>query len=180
MEATRPAHARRWVTVLLAAGMLVTALSALPAGATAGGNTEACTPGYWKNHTDNWLEEPGVLIPTSKTLGSAFGSLYTYWPDLADDTFLDALNYNSFQGTEGKVRNLLKHAVAAFLNAAYDDAEGHLLYPLRRNGQGDGPAGFQGIIPEVDQAIASGNNGTILGLKDLFDSIANDLPCPLN
>lgn len=180
MQAHRPTRIRRWLTSALAAGLLLTALSALPAAAHTIGDTEACTPGYWKNHTDNWLEDVNDPIPTTTTLGSVWASLNTMYPHLADDTFLEALNYRAFRGDEGKVRNLLKHAVAAYLNAAYDDGEGHLAYPLRRFGQGLGPAGFTGIVPEVDAAITSGDVADMLALKDLFDHIANALPCPLN
>ncbi len=33
---------------------------------------EGCTPGYWKTHTENWLERPGDLIPSDMLLTAMY------------------------------------------------------------------------------------------------------------
>ncbi len=58
----------------LSAGVIAAALAgslavATPASATNIGQ-EGCTPGYWKNHTENWEE-----YSPSTSLGTVFSSL---------------------------------------------------------------------------------------------------------
>lgn len=168
----------RTIVVTLLTAVLVVGVAGT-ASASESGNEAACTPGYWKNHVDNWLEDPGVLIPATKTLGSAF-DLPDELAAYEDVTFLDALSFKGGPGVEGAARTLLKHAVAAFLNAAYDDGAGNLQYPLRRNSSTSFYPTFDGIRPETDAALASLDRGTMLDLKDFFDGIANSLPCPLS
>lgn len=173
----------RRVVAILALALVVGWLPVTSSHAVEVGNEAACTPGYWKNHTDNWIERirddgSAVTIPTDTTLGSVFDIPEAY-AHLADDTFLEALNYDRFRGDEGQVRKLLKHAVAAYLNAAYDDDEGNLKYPLRRMSSTEFYPDFNGIIAEVNDALASGDTTAILDLKDFLDGIANDLECPL-
>ncbi len=48
-----------------------TVLAAAPAGALSVG-VEGCTPGYWKTHTENWLETPTQAISTETLVTSAF------------------------------------------------------------------------------------------------------------
>lgn len=72
---------------------------------------EGCTPGYWKNHLDSWVVyTPGDLV------GDVFNVPY---PDLADDTLLEALDYGGGSGLEGAARILLRHAVAGLLNGVH-------------------------------------------------------------
>lgn len=160
----------RRVIGMASATTLALGLVVLPAHAEAQGDSEACTPGFWKNHTDQWWEDEttGDLIPTTRTLGAAF-TIPDEFAHLRDDTFLEALNYNRFRGREGTARKLLKHAVAALLNAAYDDADGHMLYPLTRSGD---------IKPAVEAALL-GSEADMNAVKDWFDGIHNDLDCPL-
>lgn len=179
---THPTHnilavvGRLFAAVAVVAATL--AVTAAPSGANTVGNTEACTPGYWKNHTDNWLESPGVVVPTTKTLGSVF-AIPASLSHLRDVTFLEALNWDSFGKTaDGPARNLLKHAVAAWLNAAYDDGT-YLQYPLQRSSSSAFYPAFPGIRHAVNAALL-GSSGDMLSLKDFFDGIANDLPCPLS
>lgn len=168
----------RRIIAVLALALVVGFLPSSPSVAVEAGNEAACTPGYWKNHTDNWIERirndgTPVYISTDTLIGDIFTSASA---DYADDTFLEALNYKG-----GDVeRTLLKHAVAAYLNAAYDDDAGNLKYPLRRYNSSQFYPDFDGIVPEVNAALDTGDRETILALKDFLDGIANDLDCPLN
>ena len=147
-------------------GLVASLIMAIPsATATNSGTTEGCTPGYWKNHPGNWFEEPGVKIPTSWKLNSdkvGFKTSAAY----QDTTLLQALN---FGGNKGAEATLLRHAAAAWLNAAHEG----VAYPLRRLG---GP--FP-ILKNVNEAIASGDRDKMLAVKDVLDE-KNNLGCPLN
>lgn len=124
---------------------------------------EGCTPGYWKNHTDNWEEySPGQTLDELFDFPASLSGM-------ADDTLLQALNYGGGPGIQGAARNLLRHAVAAFLNAAHEG----LGYPYRRFTD---PGNLEAW---VNGALASEHRGTMLDLKDTLDT-ANKLGCPLN
>ncbi len=157
---------RKLKLTLVVGGLLLPgAVLASPVSATNIGN-EGCTPGYWKNHTDNWFEDVGVSIPVSKTLGGA-----GFKPKNVDksDTLLTALQYHGGRGAAGAERILLRAAAAAYLNAAHEG----LGYPYRRNND---PLN---IIESVNDAIASGNRARMLALATVLDD-ANNLGCPLN
>jgi hypothetical protein len=143
----------------LAAGMSMFAVA--PAGATNIGN-EGCTPGYWKNHTDNW-EEYSSTDPLSDSFTFPT-NLSTY----ADDSMLDALNYPGGPGVEGGARILLRAATASFLNAAHEGVG----FPLRRFTE---PGNIQKL---VNDALASGNRQTMIDLASYLDGL-NNLGCPL-
>lgn len=153
----------RYVAAAVALAVLGSMFGAVgTAGADNIGN-QGCTPGYWKNHTDNW-EEYGphttigsqFLLPPSL---SSFGSV----------TFLGALQGGGGPGVPGAAKILLRAAVAAYLNAAHEG----LGYPYRRF---DDP--FD-IHARVDAALASGDRDTMLALADTLDR-ANNLGCPLD
>jgi hypothetical protein len=58
---------------------------------------QGCTPGFWKNHTDQWqVYGPTDLVPGTNT------------------TFIDALQ------ARGKGSQVLRHGAAAWLNYAHD------------------------------------------------------------
>ena len=67
-----------------------------------------CTPGYWKNHPEEWrcLDPDQVMNPPNADLNDD-GEL---------DTFMDALNYKGGSGDIGAERILLRAGVAAYLN----------------------------------------------------------------
>jgi hypothetical protein len=153
------------LTLIVGGLMLPGAMLASPVGATNIGN-EGCTPGYWKNHTDNWFEDVGVPIPATKTLA---GAGYAPSSVPGTDTLLMALSYHGGPGAAGAERILLRAAAAAWLNAAHEG----LGYPYRRNND---PLN---IVASVNAAIASGDRATMLALATLLDD-ANNLGCPLN
>ncbi|WP_067441271.1 hypothetical protein [Nocardioides jensenii] len=157
---------RTWV-LGLAMAMVGIVFAATPAQATRIGD-EGCTPGYWKNHTDSWSEGPGQPIATSTPLNGGRVGFHTT-AALMGDTLLDALNYKGGAGAEGAERNLLRHAAAAWLNAASED----LGYPYRR---WDDPGN---IVPSVNAAIASGDRAQMEAVQMMLAD-ANELGCPLN
>ena len=157
--------------VTLAAVAATTVLAAAPSGATAIG-VEGCTPGYWKNHTENWLETTTLHIPTTKLVTSAFAGASSR-PNLAGVTFLQALQGGGGSGVDGAAVILARAATAAWLNAAHEG----LGFPWRRTGPGiDGrPA----LVPTVNAAFTSGDRAKMLALAQRLDA-DNNLGCPLS
>lgn len=109
---------------------------------------EGCTPGFWKQsqHFDQWPEgyEPDQMI------GEAFE--LAVGPDL---TLLQALKLDG-----GDLNALLRHAVAALLNAAHPGA--------------NFPYSVEEVIALFQQALQTGDTE---GIKDLFEQ-ANEAGCP--
>jgi hypothetical protein len=164
---------------------------AAPAGATANGDTQGCTPGYWKNHTTNWQE----YAPTT-SLSSMLASLqtvnghlvftnYAFPGSLASygaTSMRDALALKGGPGVDGAAQILLRAATAAYLNAAYDVVPGGqgLFYPYRRwqdttiNG-----VFYAGLQRSVTAALNSQDRSTMITLAGALDA-ANNLGCPLS
>ena len=96
---------------------------------------EGCTPGYWKNHTDNW---PDVSAPESHML----------------------LEWLSAKRKDyGEKAALLRHAVAALLNAIHPDVN-YYYTP-------------QQVFDMVHNAV------DFEATKNLFET-QNEMGCPLN
>lgn len=142
----------------MAAGMMMAA----PASATNIGN-EGCTPGYWKNHTDNWEE-----YTTASTLRNnwTLGQFDAKW---GGKTFEEALSFKGGTGLDGAFQILMRASVAAYLNAAHEGVG----YPLRRF---DEPGEMKDMI---NTALASGSRAQMLDLARKLD-MYNNLGCPLN
>jgi hypothetical protein len=87
------------------------AILATPTVAFAWGGTEGCTPGFWKNHPEDWAETG--LSPNDsveETFGIEIGN---------DKTLMQALKTGG-----GGANALLRHAVAALLNSlTYPDVD---------------------------------------------------------
>ena len=114
---------------------------------------EGCTPGFWKNHPDLWH-----TYTTGQLVGSVF-SIPCELDELADDTLMEALDYNGGKGAIGAARNLLRHAVAALLNAADPDVN----YAMSE----------AAIIADVNAALATLDKATIEMLKNDLDYYNN-------
>jgi hypothetical protein len=116
-----------------------------------------CTPGYWKqkHHFDSW-DATGYL-PT-QTVASVFGLLD---PSIDNRTLAQALAMNG-----GGLNALIRHAVAALLNAAHPDVNS-VAYPT--------PAS----VIAATQAAVAGGAATIESTKNAFEA-ANEAGCPLN
>ena len=157
------------------AAVLTLGLVAPPATAVNAGTTEGCTPGYWKvpQHHDSWQE----ARPTSPLI-TRFSAAAAY-SNISDMTMVQALGGGGGSGADGAARILARAAVAAWLNAAYDDPAGGeaMQYPWRR--AADGKEGRPPLVTTVNSALASGDRATMLELAGWLDR-DNNLGCPLN
>lgn len=125
---------------------------------------QGCTPGYWKNHTDNWEE----TTPSAKV-----SSLFAAPASVADLTLLQALAGSGGPGVDGAAKILARAAVAAWLNAAHEGVG----YPWRR--YSEGLDGRPALVPTVDAAFATGSRDAMLALATRLDG-DNNLGCPLS
>lgn len=150
-------------TIVLAfAGSL---LAVAPAAQASNIGNEGCTPGYWKNHVDNWEEAtPDMTV----------GAIYADAPaSVADLTLEEALRAKGGSGADGASAILVRAAVAAWLNAASEE----LGYPWRR--MSGGLEGRPALVPTVNDAFASGDRATMLELARRLDA-DNNLGCDLS
>jgi len=148
-------------TMVIAAGA-----AAVPAtsNATAIGY-EGCTPGYWKNHTENWQE----TSPSAKLV-----DIYRRArANVANLTLDQALAGGGGSGADGAAKILARAATAAWLNAAHED----LGYPWRRGEEG--LDGRPGLVFTVNQAFLSQDRDKMLALATQLDQ-DNNLGCTLN
>jgi len=121
---------------------------------------EGCTPGYWKNHPEDW--------PTgyneSQNVSSVF-NVTSCASELGGDTLLEALDYPGGKAKKGAARILLRAAVAAVLNAAHSDV--------------DYPRTVEEVIDAVNRALARCNRNVMLSLATQLDRDNNE-GCPLD
>ncbi len=108
---------------------------------------EGLTPGYWKNHLDDW-----VVYEPADVIESVFDNVPA---DLQGTSLLDALKWPGGDEVEDKAQLLLHHAVAAVLNAAHPNI--------------DYPWSVVQIVDAVNAALASGDPDVMLDLKDMLD-----------
>lgn len=101
------------------------------------GGTEGCTPGFWKNHLDDW--GPTGFDPNDD-FDAVFG-VDLFDPDITLD---DAVNAKG-----GGVKKLARHGTAALLNAAHPAVD----YPLS--------------VAEVIAAVQAGDLGDIPDFNEL-------------
>jgi hypothetical protein len=145
------------------------ALTVAPAANATNIGAEGCSPGYWKNHTENWEEfAPTTLVRFMFMQNgvSVFDSALP--PEVAayrKTTAVDALNGGGGPGLDGATQILLRASVAAYLNAAHEG----LGYPLRR----------KQMYGMIRTALESGDRATMLALAAELDAL-NNLGCPLN
>lgn len=123
------------------------------------GGPAGCTPGYWKNHPEDWQG-----FSTGQTVQSVFSAAAGISSFISDSSLLEALSFQGGETIEGAAEILLRAAVAAILNAASADVE----YPLA----------LDDIIGDVNEALASGDRDTIITLAAYLDA-NNNLGCPL-
>jgi len=120
---------------------------------------QGCTPGYWKQsqHFHSW-----VGLTPDQTVDSVFtGALAA----LGGESLLTALQGGCGNGLLGAEKILLRAAVAALLNANSID------YPFM----------YADIVTAVNDALASCDRDTVLGLATTLDNANNGQGgCPLN
>ena len=143
----------------------LTTLSVTPSAQATEIGYEGCTPGYWKNHTDNWQE-----MKSERLLGVVYRGAPPRVPGLTSPPAVLAWGGG---GGEGAARILARASAAAYLNAAHEG----LGYPWRRltTGKDDRPA----LVATVNAAFASGDRDTMLALAARLDA-DNNLGCPLS
>jgi uncharacterized repeat protein (TIGR01451 family) len=107
-----------------------------------GGGGEGFTPGYWKNHLDDW---PATGYDPGDDFDTVFGVANTRQTGL---TLGEAVGMKG-----GGERALIRHAVAALLNAAHPDVD--YLYTEAE------------VIAMVQDAYSSGD---FMGVKNLFEA----------
>jgi hypothetical protein len=118
---------------------------------------EGHTPGYWKNHPEDWVG----YIPSDLVV-DVFSEAGLYVDP--SDTLMDALNYPGGDTLEEKAQILLRAGTAALLNAAHPNVD----YPISE----------AQVISDVNAALASGDTQTMLDLaKDLdeWNNLGADL-----
>jgi hypothetical protein len=107
---------------------------------------EGCTPGFWKNHTEDW---PPTGYSPAQTLESVF--------DIPDSLGIDTMTLlEALETGGGGVTALLRHAVAGLLSAAHPDVV-------------DYPALPQFVIGPVNAALASGDPTQIENVKNQLE-----------
>jgi hypothetical protein len=173
----------------------VMAAAAAPAAAVGPEGNQGCTPGYWKNHTNNWEEyssgqflgtpAPGAAHsnttalfrnPDSVPKKNAIDDSPTAVSQYRGTTALQALQFNGGGGVDGAARILLRAAVAAWLNAQHDG----VAYPLHRWERSQS-TGLPSLYSMIDTALDSGDRQKMLDLAALLDGFNNGPGgCPLN
>jgi len=174
---------KKFIAASAVAVLAASAFAIAPASAVSGGNTQGCTPGFWKNHTpwSSYVQggyEPGTTVAymlRERTSPGVFGPDYTFPSALSSFqsvTMGTALNGGGGSGVTGAATILLRAGTAAWLNA---DAE--IAFPYRRWTTGfNGEAPLQKLITD---ALNSGSRDTMLALATKLDN-ANNLGCPLS
>jgi hypothetical protein len=158
----------RKVASAVAGGIVASALIvgvAAPAGASNIGQ-QGCTPGYWKNHTEAWAQDPTDHYSPTQTLDE----LFDFPDELASFrtvTLLAALDGGGGSGATGGAAILMRAAVAAFNNAAAED----IGYPYRRF---DEPGN---MLAKINAALASLDKQQMVDYAAVLDA-ANNLGCP--
>lgn len=165
----------RRTSMFLAALVAGASLSVAPfAQATVAGDSQGCTPGYWKQaqHFDSWQEaQPGSSFENKFGFNATSG----YLDGL---TMLGALQGGGGQGLEGARKVLARAAAAAWLNAAYDAPDGSaMLFPWRRAAASE--FGRPALVPTVRAALTGTDRQAMLDLAAWLDD-DNNLGCPLN
>ena len=112
-----------------------------------------CTPGYWKNHTEDW-----VGYAPGQTVGSVFANA----GGLGSMTLLQALKNGGGETLDDAKRLLIHHAVAALLNSAHPDVD----YAFTS----------AQVVSWTSDMLTSSDRDAILALKDLFD-LENNRGC---
>ena len=126
-------------------------------GTTTTGTTETqppggggCTPGYWKNHTEDWV---------GYTPGQTVGSVFSNAGSLGSGTLLAALKDGGGSSLTAAKALLIHHAVAALLNSTHPDVD----YAFTT----------AQVIAWTSDMLTSTDRDAILGLKNLFDAENN-------
>ncbi|MHC4962529.1 MAG: COG1470 family protein [Planctomycetota bacterium] len=133
---------------------------------------EGCTPGFWKNHPDCWCDyyTPEMLLSDVFVVlnNEPYVSIDDddRKSDFNNDTLADALRYRGGRGLAGTVRNMLRHATAALLNACSSDVG----YPIS----------VEQVIGLVNLGLDSQDIAVIQDVHTLFAAWNEETPCPID
>jgi hypothetical protein len=121
---------------------------------------QGCTPGYWKNHTNNW-----VGYATGAAISSVFNTaVNAAYASLGSKTLLQGLSLQGGSTLSGGAEILFRAAIAALLNASNPN----VAYPLTT----------AQIIADVNAALATGDRAALIALATTLDGY-NNLGCPI-
>jgi hypothetical protein len=112
------------------------------------GGGEGFTPGYWKNHLDDW---PPTGYSPDDSFNATFGTSLS--PDLTLD---EAVNKKG-----NSINSLLRHAVAALLNATHPNVD----YDLTESE----------VIAIVQEGLSSGNYRDAKDILEGFNEQGGDI-----
>jgi hypothetical protein len=159
---------RRLVAVGVSTMLLLTVVGVAPVAAC----DQGCTPGYWKNHTESWVQ----FSPT-QTLASAGFVIPSQLSAFRTVKLIDALQYGGGPGLDGAAKILFRAAVASLLNgAALAGPPDYHFWTASEilNGQGTRFTGVNQIL-----AMTPLTRQMLLDYAAELDYI-NNLGCPLN
>lgn len=135
-------------------------------------NYEGCTPGFWKNHPSCW----NIAYNKDMLISDVFVALISAPYDILDDgdrksdfdtdTMLVALRYRGGSNLAGSVRNMLRHATAALLNANNNNVG----YPI--------PDSL--VIDLVNHVLNQQDIDQIQELHVILKDLNENSPCPIN
>jgi hypothetical protein len=117
---------------------------------TPNGDGEGFTPGYWRNHMEDWP-------PTGYSPDDLFSDVFGVGPSIT----LGAYKTGAIWAKGGGENALIRHATAALLNAAHPDAD----YPLSPTE----------VIDAVQAAYASGDFDTLKTELDGYNNLGGEL-----
>jgi hypothetical protein len=172
---------KRIAAVAISAVAILTVTMGMALASPAGGD-QGCTPGYWKNHTDNWPgadaadDDFGNLAVTAP--GATMGDLFCHQKLAATGlgsfdnvTIRDALSLQGGPGVVGAGNILFRAAAAAWLNAADD----RMNYAFRRTPSQSGIADIYTMVRD-----SLGKRGAMLDVATTLDNANNGAGgCPL-
>lgn len=161
---------RMYLAAVLAA---VTLATLAPVAQATNIGYEGCTPGYWKNHPDNWEEStPDDLLSQLGIPGKPGWLFHWKIAEFGNWTLMDALNAQGGTDLKGAAEILIRAGAAAWLNAAHEG----LGYPYRRFSTG--LDGRPSLIYLMNSTLQSGSRMKMLRVATTLDQ-ANNLGCPL-
>lgn len=119
------------------------------------------TPGYWKNHPEQWVSGylPANYVQSVFTVPSAYltGGILDLNMNGVKDSLIDGLAYRGGSTLSGGAQILLRAAIAALLNEAYYGAD----YP--------GTTSTSALITSVNNALATMDRAKLIKLANYFD-----------
>ncbi len=129
------------------------------------------TPGYWKNHPEDWNSGylPNQFIQDVFTVPSSYltGGILDLDKNGNKDKLIDGLGYRGGSTLTGSAQIMFRAAIAGLLNEAYYGAD----YP--------GATSTAALITEVNSKLATLNRAQLIQLATYYDYWNNAIHSPL-